>query len=198
MGFGNSCWICGRSETRQVKGQLSPGDVVLSLAHIVPGLDTDVSEHADDESIPEEYKLLQSSAEPFCYDSPRNRVLLCGTHGQKRTCHDLFEKHAFTILYANGLYFAYWFNKRFIRVDPNATKTSNDRLVQLRPISHQPYRRALFHHATCCAGDYTPSELDKLPGYRDIEQQVVDMHYSSEPGSSDVEGNDDDASVTSA
>lgn len=67
-------------------------------------------------------------------------------------------------------------------------------LVQLRPIRHEPYRRALFHHATCCTGDYTTSELDHMSGYRDIERQVVDMHHSSEVESYD---DDDVASMSS-
>ena len=164
--FDYKCWICGkRKDSHQ-----------LSLAHIVSGTD-DISPQ-DEECVRQEYALLQNEQEPFRYDSPRNRIVLCGSHGQDGTCHDKYDKHAFSIIHILGDYYAFWFYLGMKVVDPDAEQQQNMHVVKLRPISHNPYRRALYHHASLAESEHTPDSRDKM-GYSAVAKQVLEMERAS-------------------
>ena len=114
----------------------------------------------------------------FDIHSPRNYLLLCGSHGVKGTCHDGFDSHKLALIPSVGL-----------RLRETWTVLScyegwkNNRQNEALPQMHQPcftfnsklvYRRALATRLHKFFLDNRP-ECDKIPQFVDTVGAIADL-----------------------
>lgn len=83
--------------------------------------------------------------------SARNFIPLCGTLGQKNSCHDAFDKFCLTILFnpLGNNYYCYCLNEQAF---------SNYNVLHMKTVAfhedHKPYRRLLAWHARKCFNEH--------------------------------------------